>query len=223
MRAIHLQTEYLTEPLGLGIIRPRFYWNCEGGTIQSAYQITCKRGEEVVWDSGKVPSASMTHIRYAGQPLGSRDRIDWSVRLWDENDEPGESSESWFELGLLEASDWTAKWISGDYRPEKNHRYPVDCFRRDFRAEKKLRRGRIYASACGLYELHLNGQRVGDGVLLPGNTDLRRRIQYQSFDITDLLTEDNRLTAVLADGWYRGIVGAFGPRNVYCRQTKLLV
>ena len=51
MKAIHLQTEYLTEPLGLGIAEPRFYWNCEGGVTQTAYQIVCKRGEETVWDS----------------------------------------------------------------------------------------------------------------------------------------------------------------------------
>ena len=223
MKAIHLQTEYLTEPLGLGIAQPRFYWNCEGGARQTAYQVVCKRGGETVWDSGKIASSSMTHIRYAGQPLRSRDRIAWSVRLWDENDQPGEISESRFELGLLDDSDWTAKWISGQAKEPKNQRCPVDCFRKDFRVDKPIQRARLYASACGLYELRLNGQKVGDGVLLPGNTDIRKRIQYQSYDVTGLLREANCLKAELADGWYRGSVGAFGPRNVYGRQTKLLV
>ena len=90
MRATHLQVEYLIEPLGLGNPKPRFYWNCEGGIRQTAYQIICKRGNEIVWDSGKVASSSMTHIRYAGQPLRSRDAVTWSVQLWDENGEPGE-------------------------------------------------------------------------------------------------------------------------------------
>ena len=71
MKAIHLQTEYLTEPLGLGIAKPRFYWNCEGGVTQTAYQIIAARGSEVVWDSGKVESSAMTHIQYAGAPLHS--------------------------------------------------------------------------------------------------------------------------------------------------------
>ncbi len=71
MRATHLQVEYLTEPLGLGNPKPRFYWNCEGGIRQTAYQIICKRGNEIVWDSGKVTSSSMTHIRYAGQPCAA--------------------------------------------------------------------------------------------------------------------------------------------------------
>ena len=83
MKAIHLQTDYLTEPLGLGDPQPRFYWNCEGGITQTAYQIVCKRGEDLAWDSGKVASSSMTHIRYTGKPLHSRDIVTWSVRLWD--------------------------------------------------------------------------------------------------------------------------------------------
>ena len=62
MRAVHLQTEYLTEPVGIDIVKPRFYWNCTGGISQSAYQITVKKEEEVLWDSGKVQSSSMTHI-----------------------------------------------------------------------------------------------------------------------------------------------------------------
>ena len=122
MKAIRLQTEYLTTPLGLGIAAPSFSWNCEGGVKQTAYQIVAKRNGETVWDSGRVASSSMAHIQYAGKPLKSRDRVEWSVALWDENGRPGEGSSSWFELGLLNSSDWTAKWIAGDYRPRKNQR-----------------------------------------------------------------------------------------------------
>ena len=122
MKAAHLQVEYLNEPLGLGNPMPRFYWTCEGGVTQTAYQIICTRAGKTVWDSGKAESASMTHIPYAGLDLHSRDIVNWSVQLWDENGEPGEISESRFELGLLEASDWTAKWISGDYKPDPKRR-----------------------------------------------------------------------------------------------------
>lgn len=222
MKAVHLRTEYLENPIGLGISKPRFYWQCEGGIKQTAYQIIARRGNKVVWDSGKVLSSAMTHIQYAGAPLQSRDRVEWSVTLWDENGLPGESAESWFELGLLHPSDWTAKWISGNYHPKKNTRYPVDCFRREFAVKPGLKRARLYASACGLYEASINGRRVGDWAILPGNTDLRKRIQYQTFDVTQYLGERNRLDVLLADGWYRGTIGAFGPRNVFGRQTKLL-
>lgn len=223
MKAIHLQVDYLTEPLGLGNAQPRFYWNCDGGVAQTAYQIVCTRDDAVIWDSGKVLSSSMTHIPYGGEALHSRERVEWTVRVWDENDACGEDMSSWFELGLLEPSDWQARWITGNYKPKKNERYPVDCFRKQFLAKKEITQARLYASACGLYTLLLNGARVGDGVLLPGNTDLRKRIQYQSYEVTNLLRQENVLTAQLADGWYRGTIGAFGPCNVYGRETKLLV
>ena len=222
MRATHLQTDYLTEPLGLGNPVPRFYWNCEGGVRQTAYRIVAKREGETVWDSGKAASSRMTHIAYEGSPLHSRDRVDWSVILWDENDRPGEPTESWFEMGLLEPSDWKAQWITGDYKPKKNVRYPADCFRKNFQVKKGMERARLYITACGLYEARLNGNRVGDFVLAPGCTDYRKRIQYQTYDVTRLLQTDNTLEVVLADGWYRGSIGCFGATNVYGRQTKLL-
>ena len=111
MKAIRLQTEYLAKPIGIDIVKPRFYWNCEGSLKQTAYQIIAKRDGKTVWDSGKMESDSMTHIQYEGEQLHSRDRVYWSVKLWDENGEGGEISTSWFEMGLLEASDWKAKWI----------------------------------------------------------------------------------------------------------------
>ena len=222
MKAVHLQTEYLTEPLGLGIAAPRLFWQCEGGAAQTAYQIIATRDGATVWDTGKVESPEMTHIRYGGEALYSRDRVTWQVRLWDEAGTPGPWAESWFELGLLTPADWSAGWITGDYTPKKNHRYPVDCFRKAFPVAGRPVRARLYCTACGLYEVRLNGQRLGDWALLPGNTDLRRRLQYQTFDVTPLLDRANTLEIWLADGWYRGTIGAFGPRNVFGRQTKLL-
>lgn len=220
MRAIHLQTEYLTEPLGLGIAAPRFYWTCEGGVSQSAYQIIARRDGKVVWDSGKVESSSMTHIQYAGVPLNSRDRVEWSVILWDENGVPGEAAESWFELGLLKASDWMAKWISGNYKPKKNVRYPVDCFRKGFSLSKPVKKARLYASARGIYDVTVNGKRLKDFILAPGMTDYRKRIQYQTYDVTALLSGRNTVELRLADGWFRGSCAAYGVANVYGSQTS---
>lgn len=222
MKAIHLQTEYLTEPLGLGNPVPRFYWNVAGGIRQTAYQIVCKRGNETVWDSGKVESSSMTHIRYVGQSLHSRDRISWRVQLWDENGESGELSESCFELGLLEQNDWTAKWISGNYKPQKNRRYPADCFKKEFFARGEIAKARLYATARGVYDVTVNGHRIEDFILAPGITDYRKRIQYQTYDVTTLLQESNTLELRLGDGWYRGSVAAYGVTNVFGTQTGVL-
>lgn len=222
MKAFELRTEYLKEPLGMDILRPRLYWKCENGIRQTAYQLIAKKDNEIIWETGKVQSNRMTHIPYEGPPLKSRDRITWSVTLWDEQDRKGEALTSWFEMGLLDESDWEAHWISGNYTPRKNERYPVDCFNRTFRLHKEIKKARLYITACGLYEAALNGKRVGNFELAPGCTDYRHRIQYQSYDVTDLLGSENTLDIQLADGWYRGSIGCFGPTNVFGKQTKLL-
>ena len=211
-----------TEPLGLGNPAPRFYWNCADGMMQTAYQIVCKRADEVVWDSGKVESSSMTHIRYAGQPLRSRDIVTWSVTLWDENGEPGETAESRFELGLLNASDWAAKWISGNYKPNPKKRYPADCFQKQFSAKGEITKARLYASARGVYDVTISGARLESFILAPGATDYRKRIQYQTYDVTALLGEQNTVELRLADGWFRGSVAAYGVTNVFGTQTSAI-
>ena len=216
MKAIRLRCEYLKNPVGIDILKPRLMWNAEGGVTQTAYQFVTEN-----WDSGKVESASM-HVNYP-KPLQSLERVNWRIRLWDENDQPGEWSEAFFVMGLLEKSDWTAKWITGNYAVNKKERYPVDCFRKTFTVKREVRRARLYITACGLYEAKLGGKKVGSFCLAPGITDYRKRIQYQTYDVTDLLHEgENVLTVQLADGWYRGSCGAWGIRNQYGTETKLL-
>ena len=180
MKAVRLKTEYLQDPLGIDIPHPRLFWTCEDGITQSAFQILAATDGRTVWDSGKVPSGSM-HADYPNA-LASRQRVSWRVRLWDENDDPGAwSSEAFFEMGLLNASDWSALWIAGDYPVRKKQRYPVDCFRKVFSAGQ-VQKARLYLTACGLYEARLNGRRIGDALLTPGSTDYRKRIQYQVYE-----------------------------------------
>ena len=221
MKAINLKTEYLINPMGIDTQNPRLMWNCEGGIKQTAFRIIAKSNEKTVWDSGKVVSSSM-HADYPNA-LASRERVEWSVRLWDENGLEGEPSEpAFFETGLLSASDFTAKWISGNYRVNRKNRYPVDCFKKQFNAQN-VAKARLYITACGLYEAKINGQRVGNFVLAPGHTDYTKRIQLQTYDVTDLLSDGgNDVTVELADGWYRGSCGAWGLKNQYGTQTKLL-
>lgn len=214
MKAVNLKTEYLKNPIGIDIKSPRIFWNCEGGKKQTAYRIVADN-----WDSGKVESGSM----YAEYPKEMKpcERVNYKINLWDENDVEGEWSETAsFEYGIKE---WQAKWISGDYIVDKKKRYPVDCFKRDFQLNKDIKSARLYITACGIYEATLNGDRVGNFILAPGHTDYRKRIQYQTYDVTNQLTKgDNILAVELADGWYRGSCGAWGLTNQYGRQTKLL-
>ena len=217
MNAIRLKTEHLFDPLGIDVQRPRLTWNAEGGVKQRAYEIVTDK-----WQSGKVESGEM-HAAYP-LPLTSRERVNWKVRLWDENDQPGDWAQAFFEMGLLTKDDWTAQWITGDYTPFKKERYPADCFRKAFTLEKPVSSARLYATACGLYEARLGGKKVGDFVMAPGYTDYRKRVQYQTYDVTKMLHEgENELTCQLADGWYRGSCGAWGKKNQYGTETKLLL
>ena len=223
MNAVNLKTEYLKNPLGIDITAPRLFWNCDGGVTQTAYQVVCRdENGKILWDSGKISGSAM-RVQYAGDKLKSRSRVLWQVRLWDENGQPGEWSENASsELGLLDPADWQAVWITGNYRVNKKRRYPVDCFRKVF-SVAAVKKARLYATACGVYEGKLNGKRIGDFIMAPGITDYRKRVQYQTYDVTELLQSgENELTFRLADGWYRGSCGAWGLKNQYGTETRLL-
>ena len=212
MKAVNLRTEYLVNPVGIAIRHPRLMWICEGGMKQTAWQIVTEK-----WDSGKVSSSSM-HTDYP-ETLSDRERVNWKIRLWDENDKPGEWSRAFFETGI---SEWKAAWITGSYRPKKRQRYPVDCFRKVF-SVPDVKTARLYISACGEYEARINGKRAGNFILAPGSTDYHKRIQYQTYDVTELIqTGENTITVELADGWYRGSSGAKGRTCTYGTVTRLI-
>lgn len=219
MKAINLATEYLTNPIGIDIIHPRLLWNDEGGKIQKGFRIVFHQDDKVIYDTKEIRSSLMRFdVPFS---LASRACITWTITLFDENDEPGEESSTSFEMGLLAKEDFIAHWIKGDYSAKKKKRYPVDYFKKTFDVTN-LARARLYISACGLYEAKINGARVGDFVLAPGSTDYRKRIQYQTYDVTKFLKEGkNEISVELADGWYRGSSGAKGRTNTYGKETKL--
>ena len=219
MKAIRLKTEALRNPIGIDRRMPKLSWNCTDGQKQLAYEIqaTDDKGK-VLWESRKIKSSSM-YAAWKGVPVPPKTKVIWKVRLWDEQDMPGQWSEAFFETGI---DSWQAKWITGNYRVNKKKRYPVDCFRKDFFLSD-IQKARLYITACGLYEAKINGKRVGDVILAPGITDYKKRIQYQTYDVTDLLRSGkNEWTVQLADGWYRGSCGAWGLKNQYGTETKLL-
>lgn len=191
MKAVALRTEYLKNPMGIDMKRPRFFWNCEGGFMQSAYRIMAVNDQgKTVWDTQKKTGGRMSQIPYEGTPLKSRERISWKVKLWDENDKEGDwSEEAGFEMGLLSQQDWKASWITGDYRPAKKERYPADLFRKIFSLpeEKNIVKARLYATACGVYQCRVNGKALEEFILAPGITVNRVRIQYQCYDVTSFL------------------------------------
>lgn len=223
IKAVNLKTEYLRNPLGIDMVHPRLMWNVEGAKLQTAYQIIAKTDGQQVWNSGMVESSKMNGVSYP-EHLSSRQRVDWKVRLWDENGETGDWSDTAsFEMGLLAPECWTAKWITGNYSVDKKKRYPIDCFKKELEITKNVQRARLYITACGIYEARMDGMKIGDFCLAPGITDYRTRVQYQTYDVTEMLGVGNHQMSVqLADGWYRGSVGAWGLKNQYGTETKFL-
>lgn len=229
MKAVRLKTAYLHNPVGIDLPQPKFSWNLSGeGQRQTGYEIRAAHSEEdltagrYVWESGVVESDSMLHNPY-GRCLASRERIFWQVRIRDEIGNMGPWSEvAAFEMGLLRKEDWTAQWISGNYESKREVRYPADYFRRKFDVEH-AKHARLYITACGVYEAMLNGRHVGIQILTPGFTSYDKRVQYQTYDVSDYLEEgENILEIVLADGWFRGCLGAEQQSCVYGSQTAVL-
>ena len=212
------RVEYKSNPQGLDTERPRFSWMVEGDgrdRRQSAYQIRVWSDAGEAWNSGKVPGRETNQIAYAGTPLRSATAYRWTVEVWDETDRSsGPSETQTFSTGLLRFHDWQGKFISHDVGYDTTDKYrelylpPARYLRKSFVADKPVKRAVAYTTALGLYELRLNGDKVGEQSFLPGWTDYDKRVYYQTFDVTDRLREgENVIGATVADGWYAGYIG----------------
>lgn len=219
MKAIRLKTDHLFNPLGIDNRVPRFTWNCNGGVKQTAYRLVAEENGRILFDSGKVESDSMNR-RYEGAPLQSRQRVNWSVQIWDESGNDTVSETAWFEMGLLDTGDWQANWIAG-VDTDKQERLPADCFRCEFEASKPVKSARLYATACGVYAAWVNGKRI-PGVLAPGCTEYGKRLHYQVYDVTEYIGAENRLDFMVGDGWYKGKIGSSNIQYHFGTQTALL-
>lgn len=228
-----LRCEYAGNPLGIDARGPRLSWQLlatERGVVQSAYQIQVALsadelgGRRTLWDSGKVASARSLFAPYTGPPLRSSTRYHWRVRVWDGQGRLSPwSAVAWWEMGLLRREDWTARWIEPGGETDTKTAQPPPLLRGRFRIGGKPRSARAYVTSLGLYELELNGRRVGDALLTPGWTSYGKRLQYQTYDVTELLRRgENAIGATLGDGWYRGHLGWQERRNVYGERLALL-
>lgn len=220
MKAINLKVEYLNNPLGVDFKRPIFTWNVIGCKYQSAFKIDVYVNDQFKFTTGKIESRS-TRYQYL-EKLNSRDFVKWVLVCFDENNNQSEIAEAHFEMGLLKKEDWKASWITGNYKVDKKKRYPVDIFRKKFNVSS-VQKARLYITSLGLYEAKINNKKVGTFVLAPGVTNYRKRVQYQTYDVKDLLVEGaNEIEIQLADGWFRGSTGAWGLKNQYGTVTKLI-
>ncbi len=228
----NLICEYRKHPLGIDIVQPRLGWRMQTtrqGAKQQAYRILVARNldqlqenDADLWDTGKVASDQSVHIVYEGKPLTSRQRAYWKVSIWDETNNVSESDVAWFEMGLLSPEDWQAQWVGTSLAGGARSTVPVPYLRKTFNISAEVTSARLYITALGVFECSINGRTVGEDIFPPGWTNYHQRVQYLTYDVTDLLHRgENAIGAILGDGWAVGYIGWLDRQN-YVDRPQLL-
>lgn len=205
----NLQTEHLENPLGIDASQPRLTWQMASSdehVTQQSYRIcvgtdsaSVAAGRGSSWDSGIIQGSSML-ARYAGVALQPFTAYYWNVAVTDNQGHTSLSPVARFETGMMEQGNWRGNWIDDNRRIDY---LPAPYFRKSFSLNRDVKSARIYIATAGLYELHLNGQRVGDHMLDPLYTRFDRRNLYVTHDVTSLLRQgENAVGVVLGNGWY---------------------
>ena len=231
MKITNLRCEYKVNPVGVDITKPRLSWNLvssERGVSQTAYRLEVASSIEKlmnnnsdIWDSQKIRSNESIHISYQGEPLESNKKYFWKVTVWDQDGNSHSSDPAFWTTGLINNSDWKAKWIGldkavGDDNPDAPHRVlSARMLRLEFEVEKEIESATAFISGLGLFELYINGQKIGDQVLTPGLTEYNKRAFYITFDITENINSvRNSIGVILGNGRY------FAPRGDEPTKTR---
>lgn len=207
MKITRMKCNRIQNPLGFYLGQPRLSWVTEapGAKYQKFAQVKVAQDEgfqSILFDSGK--SDSMDSLGYIlPLELKPRTRYYWCVTVWTDRDDEIVSPVQWFETSKMEEP-WTAQWITPDWKEKSIH----PLLRKDFSLKGEVSSARAYATGMGLYELELNGRRVGEEYLTPYFNAYNKWIQYQTFDVTDMLKNgDNTIGAMLGEGMYMGRFG----------------
>ncbi|MFB9635902.1 alpha-L-rhamnosidase [Streptomyces spiralis] len=218
--------EHLPDGLGIGVPAPRLTWTLPPGTgRQEAYELELDRSG-ALHRTGRVDSAEQVLVPWPGEPLAARERVTVRVRVWAAGaaEPSGWSEPSTVEAGLLGPADWAAVPVGAGWDEDPDADRRPARVRKDFRLDRPVARARLYVTAHGLYEVEINGRRVGDEALAPGWTVYPHRLRYRTHDVTAHLTQGaNTIGAWLGDGWYRGRYGFDGgTRNIYGTDQSLI-
>ncbi len=210
--AQELRCEYLFNPLGIDVPKPRLSWILGPGG-QTAYRLLVASSPSLLqkdrgdfWDSGRVVSAQHTWVEYAGRAMSSGQQAWWKVQVWTGDGKPASwSGQASWSMGLLQASDWKGKFIGERLPPgtAEGTPLPFPWLRKTFTLTGKPARAVAYINPLGYYELYINGRKVDDHVLSPAVTDYSKRTLYVTHEIADYLVPGKNVVALwLGRGWY---------------------
>lgn len=222
MKLKDLCIEYRENPIGLDIKKPRFSWKLvseEKDVMQAAYRIVVTKDENKVWDTDKIQNSSSVLVEYEGAELEASTLYEVQVNVWDNKGNEA-SIEGKFETGLLMGTNFKAEWITHEL-PKEETACPI--FTKEFKAEKEIAKVRVYATALGVYEIKINGEKLGDTFFAPGWTNYKKRLQYQTYAADKMLQKENKIEITVGNGWYKGIFGFTLTPNIYGDRAAALV
>ena len=197
VRVVDLRTEHMVNPIGIGKVTPLLTWQVRDAAQINAYEIRVARtpaelGQgKTLWDSGRVAWKGFGAAYLSQVKLSSRERAAWQVRVWDgHNQVSAWSAPATFEMGLLAASDWSARWIENSeyhYTQADGSVMPLPIFEKAFRISGPVSRARLYITGLGMYAARLNGHPFTKNVLEPGQTTYAAEVDYRTYDLTGQL------------------------------------
>lgn len=217
---------HMENPLGIDS-EPIFSWRMrsqERGNCQTAYRIVVSRGEDVVWDSGRVESSENVSVHYEGAPLCPRTRYTWSVTAWDAAGRKADSAPMWFETGKLSEL-WSARWITAPFVKTDKTDEGALYLRREFAVKKGVRKARLYLCGLGFNTAFLSGKKVSENLLEPSFTRYDADVLYRVYDVTELLPSGSAaLGVVLGNGWFNCFTqDAWNTRQAAWRATPRMI
>ncbi len=210
IKVASLTCEYLKNPIGLDTEKPRFRWKLktnDENVLQEKYEIyvgtdsvEVSNGKGDFWESGKVNDSSNLAI-YKGETLKPFTKYYWSVKIGDEKSKiNGISKVSSFETGIMN-EEWKGSWITD---MEDIDLKPAPYFRKEVNITKEVKKATAYITAAGLFELHINGDKIGNNRLDPTYTRFDKRNLYVTHDVTNQIQEEDEIAlgVILGNGWY---------------------
>lgn len=249
-----LTCEKMAAPNCIDVMQPRLSWinapadDYVKGACQSAYRIRVASSLEGLkkpdlWDSRKVKSDRSVFVPYGGKELVSGQQVWWQVKVWDGNGKASQWSEpAQWRMGVLNPEEWCARWIGAPWQQEweEKNTTPAPYFSKEINLDRKVASAVAFVTGLGYFEFYVNGDKVGNEVLVPNFTNYSKRprlpltsiaiednfrgyrVMYLTYDITDLLKQgENALGVLVGNGWYnthtRRWPAAYGSPRMICQ------